>query len=63
VDATDVHNPYLTPKQAAEYCKISRVTLWRAAKSGLIKRYGPGTAVRYRKVELDYLMDARNHEK
>ena len=48
-------SPYLTPKEASDYCRVNRSTLWRAVKSGRIKQYGPGTAVRYRRDELDRL--------
>ncbi len=60
MEVTDVHNTYLTPKESAEYVRLSRVTLWRAAKSGLLKQYGHGTAVRYRRDELDRFMEARH---
>ena len=63
MDAIVADSTYLTTKEAAEYCRLSRVTLWRAAKSGLIKQYGPGTAVRFRKTELDDFMSARNLKK
>jgi len=60
--ATGVDSPYLTPKEASDYCRVNRSTLWRAVKVGRLKQYGPGTAVRYRRDELDRFMDARNRK-
>lgn len=55
-----VDSPFLTTTEACAYCRINRSTIWRAVKSGRIKQYGPGTVVRYRRDELDSLMNARN---
>jgi excisionase family DNA binding protein len=54
---------YLTYDEAAEYCRLNRTTLWRAVKAGGLKLYGPGTAVRFRREELDLFMDARNRQR
>jgi excisionase family DNA binding protein len=62
VDATGADSPYLTTREASAYCKVARSTLWRAVKSGRLKQYGYGTAIRYRRDDLDRLMDARNRE-
>jgi excisionase family DNA binding protein len=62
VDAIGVDSPYLTPKEASAYCRVNRSTLWRAVKSGRIKQYGPGTAVRYKRGELDQWMNSRNRK-
>jgi excisionase family DNA binding protein len=62
VDAIGADSPYLTPKEASSYCRVNRVTLWRAVKVGRLKQYGPGTAVRYHRDELDRWMNSRNHK-
>jgi excisionase family DNA binding protein len=59
---TDADSPYMTTQEASAYCRIHRSSLWRASKEGLIKKYGYGNAVRYRRDELDELMDARNRK-
>jgi excisionase family DNA binding protein len=63
MEATGGHSPYLTTTEAADYCRINRSTLWRAVKAGHLKQYGYGMAIRYRRDELDLLMNARNREK
>jgi excisionase family DNA binding protein len=55
-----IASPYLNTEETCAYCSISRTTLWRAVKSGRIKQYGPRTVIRYRRDELDSLMNARN---
>jgi excisionase family DNA binding protein len=60
MDATGGDSPYMTVSEASAYCRVARSTLWRATKQGRLKQYGPGTAVRYRRDELDKFMDARN---
>jgi excisionase family DNA binding protein len=62
MEATGVDSPYLTTTESAAYCRINRSTLWRAVKAGRLKQYGPGTAVRFRRDELDRFMDARNRK-
>ena len=62
MEATGIDSPYLTLKEASDYCRVNRSTLWRASKAGLLKKYGPGTAVRFRRDELDRFMDARNRK-
>ena len=62
VNATGADSPYLTTGEASAHCKVARSTLWRAVKVGRLKQYGPGTAVRYRRDELDRWMDSRNRE-
>jgi excisionase family DNA binding protein len=62
MEATGAHSPYLNTTEASAYCRINRSTLWRAVKAGHLKQYGPGTAVRYRRDELDRFMDARNRK-
>ena len=62
MEASGGDSPYMRTSEASAYCKVARSTLWRAAKSNLIKQYGPGTAVRYRRDELDRWMDSRNHK-
>lgn len=62
MDATGADSPYLTTTESAAYCRINRSTLWRAVKAGRLKQYGPGTAVRFRRDELDRFMDARNRK-
>jgi excisionase family DNA binding protein len=62
MEVTGVDSPYLTTTEAAAYCRINRSTLWRAVKAGRLKQYGPGTAIRFRRDELDHFMDARNRK-
>jgi excisionase family DNA binding protein len=62
MEATRADSPYLTTAEAANYCRINRSTIWRAVKAGHLKQYGLGTAVRYRRDELDRLMSARNRK-
>jgi excisionase family DNA binding protein len=62
MEATGADSPYLTTKEASDHCRVARSTLWRAVKAGRLKQYGPGTAVRYRRDELDRWMEARNRK-
>jgi excisionase family DNA binding protein len=62
MEATGAHSPYLTTTEASTYCRINRSTLFRAVKACRLKHYGPGTAVRYRRDELDRWMEARNRK-
>jgi excisionase family DNA binding protein len=62
MEATTTDSPYLTYGEASAYCRVNRSTLWRAVKAGRLQQYGPGTAVRFRRDELDRFMDARNQK-
>lgn len=46
------------PKEAAEYLRIDRSTLWRYRERGLITYVRIGDTVRYRKRDLDAFIDA-----
>lgn len=46
----------LTLMEAANYCKKSRVTIWRWCQSGRLKAIRVGRVYRVRKSELDGLM-------
>jgi excisionase family DNA binding protein len=51
--------PYVTYAGAAQYTKLSSVTLWRAVRDGRLRPAGPGRAVRFHKDELDRFMHSR----
>ena len=44
---------WLTRQQAADYCAVHPVTLWRAVRRGELRSGGVGRAVRFEKAELD----------
>jgi excisionase family DNA binding protein len=56
---TASESPFLTYLEAAAYCKVDRTTLYRAVKAGRLKASGPGSAVRFRRANLDTWMDSR----
>jgi excisionase family DNA binding protein len=58
-----VERPYLTYEEAAQYCNVSPVTLWRAVRAERLKASGPGRAVRFHKDELDRFMNVRSDER
>lgn len=60
MEATATEAAYLTYEQAAAYCNVERTTIYRAVKAGRLRASGPGTAVRFRRDELDRWMDSRN---
>ena len=62
MQATVTDSPYLTYEQAAVYCNVERTTIYRAVKSGRLKAFGPGTAVRFHRDELDWWMGSRNRK-
>jgi excisionase family DNA binding protein len=62
MEASGGDSPYMRTSEASAYCKVARSTLWRAVKAGRLKQYGYGAAIRYRRDDLDRLMDARNRE-
>lgn len=53
---------YLTYAEAAVYCNVERTTLYRAMKAGRLHASGPGSAIRFRRDELDRWMDSRNRK-
>ncbi len=59
MESTVANSPYLTYSEAAHYCRVNRTTLWRAVKAGLLRESGPGSAVRFRRDELDRWMASR----
>ncbi len=62
MEATVTDSPYLTYGEAADYCRVNRTTLWRAVKAGQLRESGPGSAVRFRRDELDRWMESRNRK-
>jgi excisionase family DNA binding protein len=59
MEATTIASPYMTYEQAAAYCNVERTTIYRAVRRGSLKAAGPGTAIRFRRSELDRWMDTR----
>lgn len=51
-----IERHWLHPTEAADYCAVDRVTLWRARKRGDLRAGGTGRAVRFEKSELDRWM-------
>jgi excisionase family DNA binding protein len=51
-------SPWLTPEEAARYLKVHVTTLYAWARAGRVRRYtlAGGTTARYRREELDALM-------
>ena len=62
MEASVLGSPYLDYEAAARYCNVNRTTLWRAVKADRLRASGPGTAVRFRRDELDRWMDSRNRK-
>ncbi len=62
MEATATASPYLTYEEAAAYCNVERTTIYRAVKANRLRASGPGTAVRFRRDELDRWMDSRNRK-
>lgn len=62
MEATATESPYLTTDEAARYCRVHRVTIWRAVKAGQLRASGPGMAVRFHRDELDRWMNSRNRK-
>lgn len=62
MQAAATESPYLTYEEAALYCRCERTTIYRAVRAGRLKASGPGTAVRFRRDELDRWMDSRNRK-
>ncbi len=62
MEATVTESPYLTYEEAARYCNVERTTIYRAVRRGALRASGPGTAVRFRRDELDRWMDSRNRK-
>ncbi len=56
---TQIECPFLTYEEAEQYTGVNRVTLWRGVRAGRLRAAGPGSAVRFRRSELDRWMDAR----
>lgn len=57
---TVVQSPFLTYKEAADFCRCDRSTLWRAMKAGRLKSSGPGTRVVFHRDELIRWMDSKD---
>ncbi len=55
-------SPYLDYQGASEYCKLHRSTIWRAVRAGVLEASGPGSAIRFRRDELDRWMTSRNRK-
>ncbi len=53
-------SPYMTPGEAAGYCRVDQTTLWRARRAGTLKASGPGSAVRYHVEDLNAWMRGRS---
>lgn len=49
---------WMSYPDAADYCGVDRVTLWRAVKRGDLRAGGVGRAVRFHKDDLDAFMRA-----
>lgn len=47
---------WLTYSEAADYCAVDRVTLWRAVKRFKLRAGGVGRAVRFHVDDLDEFM-------
>jgi excisionase family DNA binding protein len=62
MEATVTESPYLDYGQAAAYCNVNRTTIWRAVRANRLRASGPGSAVRFRRQELDRWMDSRNRK-
>ncbi len=62
MEATVADSPYLTYNESSAYCKVHRTTLFRAMKAGQLKASGPGSAIRFRRDELDRWMESRNRK-
>jgi excisionase family DNA binding protein len=52
-DQTQINDQVFTPSEAADYLKISKVTLWSWTKNNYIPYVKKGKVVRYTKNEID----------
>ena len=48
---------FLTLKEAATYLKVSRTTLWRYCRTGIVKARRISKKLYFKKSELDELLD------
>jgi excisionase family DNA binding protein len=62
METTTADSLYLTYEEAARYCNLERTTLYRATKTGRLKRSGPGMAVRFHRDDLDAWMRSRSRK-
>ena len=52
-----MNSEWMTPKEVAEYLKISLATVYRWTDAGILKKYQPGTRTsRYKRAEVDQAM-------
>jgi excisionase family DNA binding protein len=58
-----MQSPYLTLKEAAEYCRVHPVTVQRWALSGQLNVGHAGKALRFRVEDLDRFMFPRAYRK
>jgi len=54
-------NDYLTLKEAMDYLRVSRTTLWKYYKNGVIKARRISFKLYFKKSELDELLDESVH--
>ena len=47
---------WMTYEQAADYCSVDRVTIWRSVRAKRLRAGGVGRAVRFHRDELDRWM-------
>lgn len=56
MQTAQIQSPYLSYREAAEYCRVHPTTIWRAVKSGQLKQSGRGRAVKFHVEDLDAYM-------
>ena len=61
-EAKGIERHWLHPAEAAGYCGVHPVTLWRARRRGELQAGGAGRAVRFEKTELDRWMRSGHAE-
>jgi excisionase family DNA binding protein len=53
---------WMSYEQAADYCGVDRVTIWRSVRAGRLPAGGVGRAVRFHRDDLDAWMRGNDRE-
>ncbi len=52
------NNEWLTAKEVSSYLKVSLATVYRWTDQGILKKYKAGRTTRYKKSEVDQVMES-----
>ena len=59
MQATDIRPEYVDYAGAERYTGLNRVTLWKRVRSGELRAWKVGSAVRFRLADLDAFMTSK----